>query len=85
MIVGVFDNLQKWRPGSKLFGFLGWPKGVLDNRQKELTKEIIVRLATGGARLRQGPGAWVWSGALDVAGIAWGMQRWPCVRGEPLV
>ncbi|GAB4813047.1 hypothetical protein N2152v2_000093 [Parachlorella kessleri] len=41
VIVGVFDNLQKWRPGSKLFGFLGGPKGVLDNRQKELTKEII--------------------------------------------
>lgn len=26
MIVGVYDNLTKWRPGSKLFGFLKGPK-----------------------------------------------------------
>jgi hypothetical protein len=42
VIVGVFDNLQKFRPGSQLFGFLSGPKGVLDNRNIELTKDIIV-------------------------------------------
>jgi 6-phosphofructokinase len=45
VIVGVFDELQRCRPGSKLFGFLNGPKGVLQNKHMELTKEIIVSLA----------------------------------------
>lgn len=42
MITGIYDNLMKWRPGSRLFGFLKGPKGVLDNKHIELTQQIIV-------------------------------------------
>lgn len=42
MIVGIFDNLARWRPGSKLFGFLKGPQGLLLNDHVELTKDIIV-------------------------------------------
>ncbi|GAB4824078.1 hypothetical protein N2152v2_011124 [Parachlorella kessleri] len=41
VIVGIFDSLQRWRPGSKLFGFLQGYKGVLANQHKELTQDII--------------------------------------------
>jgi len=41
VISGLFDGLKKMNPDSKLYGFLGGPSGLVDNKYIELTKEII--------------------------------------------
>jgi len=41
VIAGLFDGLKKGCPGSTLYGFLGGPSGLIDNKTIILTKEII--------------------------------------------
>jgi len=41
VIAGIFDSLKKINPDSRLFGFLGGPQGILDDKVMEITKEII--------------------------------------------
>ena len=41
VIAGLFDGLRKGNPGSKLYGFLGGPSGLIENKTVELTGEII--------------------------------------------
>ncbi len=49
VIIGLFDALKKMNPESQLFGFLGGPSGILENRHRELTAEIIAPYRnTGG-------------------------------------
>lgn len=49
VIAGLFDALQAAEPGSKLYGFLGGPSGLLENRHLLLDKETIDRYRnTGG-------------------------------------
>lgn len=49
VIAGLFDALQAADPGSKLFGFLGGPSGILEGRQCLLDRETVDRYRnTGG-------------------------------------
>jgi pyrophosphate--fructose-6-phosphate 1-phosphotransferase len=41
VISGLFDGLKKLNPESKLYGFLGGPGGLVDNKFMELTANII--------------------------------------------
>lgn len=41
VISGLFDGLKKLNPDSKLYGFLGGPGGLVDNKYMELTSTII--------------------------------------------
>ena len=41
VIAGIFDALRKAGPKSRLFGFLGGPSGILDDKVKELTASVI--------------------------------------------
>jgi pyrophosphate--fructose-6-phosphate 1-phosphotransferase len=41
VIAGLFDALRRIDPASKLYGFLGGPKGIFTARQRELTPEVI--------------------------------------------
>ncbi|MDR1699490.1 MAG: diphosphate--fructose-6-phosphate 1-phosphotransferase [Prevotellaceae bacterium] len=41
VISGLFDALKKFNPGSRLYGFLGGPGGLVDHKYKELTADII--------------------------------------------
>ena len=41
VISGIFDGIKKINPGSKLFGFLGGPGGLIDHKYIELTADII--------------------------------------------
>ena len=41
VIAGLFDGLKKGNPASKLYGFLGGPSGLIENKTVELTSEII--------------------------------------------
>ncbi|MDR1902073.1 MAG: diphosphate--fructose-6-phosphate 1-phosphotransferase [Treponema sp.] len=41
VIAGLFDGLKKGNPASKLYGFLGGPSGLINNKAIELTGEII--------------------------------------------
>jgi pyrophosphate--fructose-6-phosphate 1-phosphotransferase len=41
VIAGLHDALQAARPGSKLLGFLGGPRGILAGRYRELTAEVL--------------------------------------------
>jgi pyrophosphate--fructose-6-phosphate 1-phosphotransferase len=41
VIAGLYDGLKKGNPASKLFGVLGGPAGLLENRTLELTGPII--------------------------------------------
>lgn len=43
VIIGLHDYLQRWHPGSTLVGFLGGPRGVMQNQFKTLTAEELVR------------------------------------------
>jgi len=47
-IIGLFDYLQDRHPGSTLFGFLGGPKGVMQNTYKLLDKAVIDRYRNSG-------------------------------------
>lgn len=49
VIAGLFDGLKSLHPDAKLYGFLGGPGGLVDNRVKELTAEFIAPYRnTGG-------------------------------------
>jgi len=41
VIAGLFDGLKKINPKNKLIGFLGGPSGILENKFKELSKNVI--------------------------------------------
>lgn len=41
VISGLFDGLKKLNPDSKLYGFLGGPSGLTDNKYVELSSDII--------------------------------------------
>ncbi len=41
VISGLFDGLKKLNKANKLFGFLGGPSGITDNKVLELTSKII--------------------------------------------
>lgn len=49
VIAGIFDGLKKIHPDSKLFGFLGGPSGILDDKAIELTAGYVDQYRnTGG-------------------------------------
>ena len=41
VIAGIFDGIKSLHPESRLFGFLGGPSGLIDNKYMELTADII--------------------------------------------
>lgn len=41
VISGLFDGLKACNPDNKLYGFLGGPSGLVDNKYKELTADIV--------------------------------------------
>ncbi|MBN2485865.1 MAG: diphosphate--fructose-6-phosphate 1-phosphotransferase [Bacteroidales bacterium] len=41
VIAGLFDGLKALNSNSRLYGFLGGPSGLTDNKYMELTKDII--------------------------------------------
>ncbi|MDR1400462.1 MAG: diphosphate--fructose-6-phosphate 1-phosphotransferase [Treponema sp.] len=49
VIAGLFDGLNKGNPGSKLYGFLGGPSGLIENKNLLITGELMDRYRnTGG-------------------------------------
>jgi pyrophosphate--fructose-6-phosphate 1-phosphotransferase len=49
VIAGLFDGLKRGNGESKLYGFLGGPKGLLENKKLEISAEIIDQYRnTGG-------------------------------------
>lgn len=48
VISGLFDALKKLHPGSRLFGFLDGPGGILDNRHIEITEELLATYRNQG-------------------------------------
>lgn len=49
VITGLFDALRQINPSSRLFGFLGGPSGVIENRYTELNADILAPYRnTGG-------------------------------------
>ncbi len=54
VIAGILDGLKKANSKNKLFGFLGGPGGILDNKIKEITPELMASYRnTGGFDLIQ--------------------------------
>ena len=41
VIAGLFDALKQLHPDSQLFGFIGGPSGIVENRVEEITKELL--------------------------------------------
>jgi pyrophosphate--fructose-6-phosphate 1-phosphotransferase len=41
VIAGLFDGMKKGNPGSKLYGFLGGPSGLIDNKTVEITAPLM--------------------------------------------
>ena len=41
VIAGIFDGIKRLHPGSKLFGFILGPDGLINHKYKELTADII--------------------------------------------
>ena len=41
VIAGLFDGIKKMNQGSRLFGFLLGPAGLIDHKYMELTSDII--------------------------------------------
>lgn len=49
VIAGLFDSLKELNSKSKLFGFLGGPSGLIDNKYIEMSEELINEFRnTGG-------------------------------------
>lgn len=49
VIAGIFDGLKNGNPDSQLFGFLGGPSGLTDNKYMEIDKALIDQYRnTGG-------------------------------------
>jgi pyrophosphate--fructose-6-phosphate 1-phosphotransferase len=54
VLAGLLDGLKKANPKNKLFGFLGGPSGILDNKVLELTPALLAAYRnTGGFDLIQ--------------------------------
>ncbi len=43
VIAGVFEAMKKAHPDSRLIGFLSGPKGIITNKHKEVTREMVDR------------------------------------------
>lgn len=41
VVTGLFDALKKMHEGSRLWGFIDGPKGIIENNAKEITYEIL--------------------------------------------
>lgn len=41
VIAGLFDGLKSLNPNNKLYGFLGGPSGLVDNKYMEITSKIV--------------------------------------------
>lgn len=41
VITGLFDALKKFHPSSRLIGFCNGPKGIIQNKSFELTKDLL--------------------------------------------
>ncbi|GAF03505.1 diphosphate--fructose-6-phosphate 1-phosphotransferase [Saccharicrinis fermentans] len=41
VISGIYDGLKKLNPANKVYGFLGGPGGLVDNKYMELTDDIV--------------------------------------------
>lgn len=41
VIAGLFDGLTAGNPDSRLIGFLGGPSGIIENRFREITREMV--------------------------------------------
>ena len=41
VIAGIFDGIKSISENSRLFGFLGGPSGLVDNRYVEITKDLV--------------------------------------------
>ena len=41
VIAGLFDGLKKGNAASRLIGFLGGPSGILENKTREITAEVV--------------------------------------------
>ncbi|MDR3247490.1 MAG: diphosphate--fructose-6-phosphate 1-phosphotransferase, partial [Treponema sp.] len=41
VIAGIFDGLKKGNPQSQLYGFLGGPSGLIDNKAVEITASMM--------------------------------------------
>jgi len=49
VIAGLYDSMKKGNPASRLYGFLGGPSGLIENKTEELTGEKIKNYRnTGG-------------------------------------
>ncbi|CAL6037206.1 Pyrophosphate--fructose_6-phosphate 1-phosphotransferase [Hexamita inflata] len=48
VLCGLYDKLQQLAPNSKLLGFLGGPKGLMDNKHMILTKEYLATFRNMG-------------------------------------
>jgi pyrophosphate--fructose-6-phosphate 1-phosphotransferase len=49
VIAGLYDGLKKGNPGSRLYGFLGGPSGLINNKAMEITDSLIDQYRnTGG-------------------------------------
>lgn len=48
VISGLFDALKKLHPKSRLFGFLNGPKGIIENKTKEITEEMLANYRNQG-------------------------------------
>lgn len=41
VVTGLFDALKKMHEGSRLWGFMDGPKGIVENNTKEITQEVL--------------------------------------------
>jgi diphosphate-dependent phosphofructokinase len=48
VIIGLFDALKRLHPHSRLYGFLGGPSGIIENRYNELTQEMLANFRNSG-------------------------------------
>lgn len=48
VIAGVFDAIQSLHPESLLYGFLGGPKGIIENSHIAITKELLASYRNQG-------------------------------------
>jgi pyrophosphate--fructose-6-phosphate 1-phosphotransferase len=52
VIAGLFDAAKRANPDNRIIGFLAGPKGIMQNRHQELTRELVDRhYNTGGFHL----------------------------------
>jgi pyrophosphate--fructose-6-phosphate 1-phosphotransferase len=48
VIAGVFEAATRANPESRLFGFLAGPKGIVTNRHREITREMVDQYRNSG-------------------------------------